>query len=281
MTLVGRGDGSVELRRIVDGKVVGELRGHQEAIMSVTLSPDGALVAVGSEDGFVTLWRLRDRALLRRLEVKAWWVEGVAFSPSGELLATVGVQRERAVVKLWRVVDGELLWEQDGGADVGDVVVFTPDGASVIAGFWDGSVRQWNAADGGLLREIRRAPTLRESVESVVLSPDGARAAVIFNMAKMELWSTEDWTRIHAYEDVIGHPESAAFSPDGQLLATGSGVDNVVQLWQADRGGKPLATFKGHTWEVANVAFTPDQRQLISAAHDGTVRIWALPDSNE
>lgn len=281
MILVGRGDGAVELRRTGDGIVVGELRGHKDEIMSVTLSPDGTLVAVGSEDGSVTLWCLSDRALLRRLDVKASWVEGVAFSPSGELLATVGVQRERAVVKLWRVADGQLLWEQDGGADVGDVVVFAPDGGSVIAGFWDGSVRQWNAADGGLLREIRRAPPLRESVEAIVLSPDGARAAVVFNMAKVELWSTEDWTRIHAYDGVIGHPESASFSPDGKLLATGSGIDNVVQLWRTDRGREPLGSFKGHTGDVANVTFRPDQRQLISSASDGTIRIWSLPDPNE
>lgn len=281
MMLVGRGDGTVELRRTGDGIVVGELRGHQDEIMSVTLSLDGTLVAVGSEDGSVTLWRLSDRALLRRLEVRASWVEGVAFSPSGELLATVGIQRERAMVKLWRVVDGQLLWEQDGGADVGDVVVFAPDGGSVIAGFWDGSVRQWNVADGALLRELRRAPTLRESVKAIVLSPDGTRAAVVFNTAKIELWSTEDWTRVHAYEGIVGHPESAAFSPDGQLFATGSSIDNVVQLWRADRGGKPLATFKGHTWEVANLAFTPDQTRLISAARDGTVRLWSVVKPNE
>jgi WD40 repeat protein len=274
--LQGMGDGSVQLRRTVDGVVIGELRGHDEEVMGISLSPDGTTVAVGSEDGAVTLWRWPERTLLRRLPVKAWWVKGVAFSPDGQLVATVGTQRERAIVKLWRVADGQLLWEQDGGAQHGDVVVFTPDGTTLLAGFWDGSVRQWRVADGTLEREIRTAPRLRNQVKAIVFSPDGRQAAFIYAVREIELWRVSDWTRQRSFGDLVGFPESGAFSPDGQLLVTGSGLDNTVQVWSTTAGRRPLVTLPGHTWSVADVAFSPDQTQLFSAADDGTVRVWSV-----
>jgi WD40 repeat protein len=67
---------------------------------------------------------------------------------------------------------------------------------------------------------------------------------------------------------------TAAFAPDGQTLAIGTGGGDV-RLWDRDTG-RPLARFMRHRGWVRAVAFTPDGRALLSGSDDDTAMIWDL-----
>jgi WD40 repeat protein len=66
---------------------------------------------------------------------------------------------------------------------------------------------------------------------------------------------------------------SAAFSPDGRLLATCSD-DRTVRVWQI--GGGTCRVLRGHTDHVFAVAFHPDGTRLATAGRDRAIWLWDL-----
>jgi WD40 repeat protein len=76
-----------------------------------------------------------------------------------------------------------------------------------------------------------------------------------------------------------GKVYSIAFSPDGQLLVSGSG-DETIKLWDSSTG-KLIHTFNrgwwsGHSNLVSAVVFSPDGQMFASASWDKTVKLWSL-----
>ncbi|MBD2461984.1 hypothetical protein H6G89_13095 [Oscillatoria sp. FACHB-1407] len=76
----------------------------------------------------------------------------------------------------------------------------------------------------------------------------------------------------------FGFIYSVAFSPEGQLLATGDN-NNLVCLWQV-ADGQPRLTLKGHKGWVWSVAWSPDGQILASGSEDCSVRLWDVETGN-
>jgi len=74
-------------------------------------------------------------------------------------------------------------------------------------------------------------------------------------------------------------PPAAACSPDGRLVATGS-LDGTARVW-AIADGSVLATLKGHTEALSDVAFSQDGQLIVTASRDRTARIWHVKDGGE
>jgi WD40 repeat protein/serine/threonine protein kinase len=89
---------------------------------------------------------------------------------------------------------------------------------------------------------------------------------------------------------LLGHsdpPHAFAFSRDGRLLASGSGVRDPDKKGKAGQGEiivwrvvthTPVSTFHGHTQGVFALEFSADGRLLASGSDDGTVIIWDLTE---
>jgi uncharacterized protein (TIGR03066 family) len=65
---------------------------------------------------------------------------------------------------------------------------------------------------------------------------------------------------------------SAAFSPDGTRIVTGSN-DNTARVWNAESGAEVLR-LKGHSEGVTSATFSLDGTRIVTASSDNTVRVW-------
>jgi WD40 repeat protein len=79
------------------------------------------------------------------------------------------------------------------------------------------------------------------------------------------------------YQTLQGHTSriwSVVFSPDGNILASGSS-DQTVKLWNLTTG-ECCQTLEGHTNLVWSVAFSPDGQILASGSQDEAIKLWEV-----
>ena len=75
--------------------------------------------------------------------------------------------------------------------------------------------------------------------------------------------------------DTGNYAFSVAFSPDGDILATGG--HGIVKLWDTD-SGKSLRTMEVPSNHIHSLAFSPDGQMMAAGGNDGNaIRLW---DSN-
>jgi len=105
---------------------------------------------------------------------------------------------------------------------------------------------------------------------------------LIFTSLYFQLWKSPDLVDSGIAKHHLtftGHSGivfEVMFSPDGELLASGS-VDNTVSIWQK-KDGKILHTLR-HPLGVTALAFSPDGNYLVTGSYDSNVRLWRVADS--
>lgn len=196
----------------------------------------------------VPLWaRVGDPAGAVDAESGIAEVEAAAFSPDGRLIAAGA--KEGGVVGVWSL-DGRELWRrfhQDAPLREVEAVAWTADGAHVLSGGEDRTVRVWRARDGALVRTLRHAG----SVEGLAVSRDGRRLATGDEAGQLYIWD-------------VSRPDPAAWAAEPEAIAA-NGPD-------IDHPASPAA--RGVHADINSISWAPDNRHLFTAGRDGVVRLW-------
>jgi WD40 repeat protein len=154
-------------------------------------------------------------------------------------------------------------------------LAFSPDGKSLASEDGNGVVHLWEAATG---KEIRAMKPPVAGWGPLAFAPDGKTIASAAGRNLVCLWEVETGRLLRRLEDQ-GDNRSICFSHDSRLLAAGAGNGNII-LWEPATG-KVLHTLKGHQASPNGLAFTPDDKTLVSTGHDGSTRVWDLADGKE
>lgn len=267
-------DGRVLLYNLCRNRVRRTLVAHSGAVRDLAFGANGDLVT-GGADGAVQLWRTSTGERIRYLRKTGAPVRAVAVHD--RLVAVAG---ETGAIQLYSLTDAppQTLSGHRGWVYA---LAFASDGSRLASGGQDGQVRLWNLA----AKDLAAKPSSRvlgkqgSWIGALAFSPaDQTLASGGFN-GQIRLWPLGP-TRTKRPSPLTTHVRrvtSLAFHQSGKRLASAS-LDRRAILWDLTRN-QPQRILADHAWQVSTVAFDPQQRFLLTASTDGTVRLWpdALP----
>ncbi|CAB4382152.1 unnamed protein product [Rhizophagus irregularis] len=311
----GSMDNMVYLWSVNEKKLVHAFKGHNGGVSSVSFSPNNEFIVSGSKNGMICLWSIKERKLLHTFKAYKDEIASTLFSPNGELIIS-GSWDCTVNLWSWSLEEIKLLHVFCGHTD--RVTSVSSNSNYVASGGIDGKIRLWSIKNKEkfthslgrvLINDELFSPNEEWIVDSFgilrglhssdywpAFSPDGKFIALGRDNL-IHLSTKENQNPFFTFEaeespewkfnciSISPNINCVSFSPDGELLASGS-WDNTVRLWSL-KERKLLATFNhqisfGHERPcIECVAFSPDNEFIITGGWNYTVTLWSIKDSNK
>ncbi|MFE3188168.1 hypothetical protein ACFXHA_04110 [Nocardia sp. NPDC059240] len=290
---INAGDGTVRSRLLATQNLplATSLPGHGQTVRGIAFQPGGTILATGSTDHTIRLWRTalpNPQQVGTTIDCGAA-VSGAAFTPDGAtLVAACGT-----TLRTWSVADPAdprgLATVETGRAVT--MMASTTSGGMVAVATDDNAVALWSLESPTAPRLITVLPGTPDPVTALQFVPTRAWLAVA-GANTVRLWSVPDGHSGVALGPPITAPDpdiqAIAIDPAGRTLAIGTGTTErrsegranaVVSLWdvgdptQVRQLGQPLTV--AHESELRSLAFAPDGESLAAGDHS-VVTIWNI-----
>lgn len=303
--------GPVAVFDAASGKAACELPGHGFGTAAIAFQPGTAVLASAGQDGKAKLWDAATGKETTTLAGGAGWVEHLAWSADGRLLATAAGKK----VRLWDATGAQLREYPNHGGTVADLawqpgtnllsvaayggvtfydpahpepvrrfewkgaplkLAWSADGRLLAHGNQDASVHFW-FADTGRDLEMPGYPTKVREVSwdsgSRFLATGGGPAAIVWDCAGKGPEGTKPQMLVEGDDDT---PLAAVeWQKRGYLLAT-AGRDGRVLLWQPANKKSPLVGQDRLDGEASVLAWSPDDRSVAAGAASGAVVVFKV-----
>jgi WD40 repeat protein len=270
-------------------------------------SPDGREVAAWTGGGRVVFFDVQDWQVAHSAPIGDVAVTDLAWSPDGAHIALALGDREVRVIESAsgdEVMNLDVLpdWQPSPEFPANPVtsVAWSPDGARLAAGMWDGPGFVFDAADGSRIAALEHRMTSFPYYNAVldiawmpdgraivgasndgegVLVPDSTGRPVPAPTDAVTLWDAATGQRLAALQ--VSPPLTAAMgvSPvQGRIAVSFSGLG--VFLWEPQAGEavllEDLPVYSDHGDTVLRLLWSPDGHWLAGASGEGTVVVWDM-----
>ncbi len=194
------------------------------------------------------------------------------ISPDGKRMVT---GKSDGRIQFWNTYTGALEVTLTKNKEWIRSMAYSQDGKLFAAGDGNQTIHLWDAVTAEHKATFK---TSYQAVEALAFSPDSAMLACATHK-EIYLWNLETDESMPTF----GHEyiTSLAFSPDGNILASGSS-DTTIRLWNS-KSGHLMDTLIGHTGPITSLAFRAQNKKqhdgyttLVSLSKDATVLLWKI-----
>ena len=276
------GDFPIRLWDVATGRHTYYLAGDIRRIEDITFSPDGTTLAgvTGEDDGNLHFWDVKTGARTATVTGHIRTVEHIAFTADGTMLVTVG---DRSTL-LWNVSTGTYRTGVQRRYVFGYPAQLHIYGGTLAVDNHNSSISLLDSLTGDAKMTLYRPSDAWDvssdaypRISDIAISLDGSTVASA-DYTKSEhtisIWDTITGEHKHTLPGHAGRINAIAFSPDGELLASGSD-DTAIRVWHPI-AGLALLTLRGHTDSITTLAFGTRGRKLASGSVDATIRLWNI-----
>lgn len=248
--------------------------GHSRIVYCVAASPRDNLVASGSDDKTVRLWRRNNNAAkcIAKLQLRSC-INAVAIRPDGNQLAAA---LDNGWVELWDLRTGKNMGALEG-ATSSEVwtVCYAPDGSMLISGALDRSVRIWDVN----AKECKWALRGHEEwVNGVTVSNNGMYIVSGSGDKTVRTWETRKMACLNTMKGHTNFVRSVAVVQDS--LVCSAADDNTMKIWDIQTA-KCTKTLTEHRKGLYCVSSANSNSSIVAtASRDSTVKLWDAVNSS-
>ena len=207
--------------------------GHYSAVTSVCASYDGDLIATGSSDKTIILWRSSDGKQIRSLRGNTSGISYLEFNRDGNTLLSLS---NDGIIALWNISSGEEIRRINLPGDRFTSASFHPYEKEIVAGSRKSGVSTWDIVSGEKISQFKAVPEDLLSARGFTYSETG----------------------------------TVGYSSDGKYIIAGAG-DNTAILWNAKTGDeirKFKKTRSSCTSCIAEARISSDNKYIFTARTD-------------
>ncbi|KAI5290391.1 WD40 repeat-like protein [Ascosphaera aggregata] len=282
--IIAVGDGKQRFGHCItadSGNTVGEIKGHSKQINSVSIRQMRPMRAAAAGDDRTTVFYhgppFKYNNGFRSNHTN--YIYGVAFSPDGSNLVTVGADRK---IWLYDGKTGEPKTEIGSGEHTGSIfsVSWSPDSSKFVTASADQTVKIWDVESGKVTQTWRfggEGTSISDHQVGVVW-PSGRSDGLIISASlsgdlNYLIEGTEDPVRIvTAHQKSINTVHVFQQGEEKSTLWTGS-YDGKVNCWDVETGMAEVVQGKGHSTLITGLAHTSDgSGRMYSIGWDDTLR---------
>lgn len=253
--------------------------GHYAAVTAVCYSPDGKLIATGSNDKSIILWRSTDGKQIKSFRGSGSAISQLTFSTGGTKLLSLNIAGEWIA---WDVESGKILQKLKPEKDVFTCASFDPSGELVVTGSRQSGISVWNTGSGQKIMDLKPFPednpmqnqfdypvtkTISYSKDGkYILAGTGNYTAIMFDAG-----TGKEIKKFKKTASTCTSCETeAVFSPDGKYILTAY-ADSIKMFDTAS--GKLVRQFYGQGGDPEMLKVSNDSK-LISAVEYGDAEVW-------